>query len=410
MENYLKNTWSLKNKPTGPLVEYLKQFVSYLIEQGYNRQYIQLQYRVAAKFSDWLLRKNISESNITEKHLKQFIKSVKYKGKVKQGIPASLHRLFNFLQQVEVIKKSNVLIYSTPLQQTLQSYSAYLLNVKGLSNKSIIQYSPFIERFLAKRFGKKLIDLSALSEKDIINFIKQLTTQMSAVRVKVAINALRSFLRYAAFHGEINASLINAVPTIPAWSMSSIPKAISLDHIQVILKNCPRDSTMGKRDYAILMLLVHLGLRAIEIVGLTLESIDWKNGTITIQGKGGRTHILPLLTEVGEAIADYLQHGRPTSKNHELFLRTLAPFRGLGAQQTVATIVNAAIRRAGVGTPTRGSHQFRHALATNLIQRGASLKEIGDLLGHQHPKTTNIYAKVNLKDLRSLSLPWLGVV
>jgi integrase/recombinase XerD len=410
MKQNITNQWVLKKVPTGPLIKYLDPFVNYLFEQGYCRRYIGLQCRVIAKFSKWLLKRKVSESTITEDHVKQFFKGFNYLHAVHQGEMATLHRLINFLQQLGIIRKLNHSIHYTPIQQILQSFGSYLLNEKGLSNKTLIQYNPFIERFLERCFGKKLIELTSLSEKDIVNFIKQLTTQFSVVRVKVAVNALRSFLRYAVFHGQIDAHLINAVPTVPAWSMSTIPKAISLNHIQAVLKNCPRDSGIGKRDYAILMLLVHLGLRSSEIVGLTLESIDWKNGRITINGKGSQIHMLPLPTEVGEAIADYLQHGRPNCKDRMLFLRTIAPFRGLGAQQTIGTIVNASIKRAGVDTPSRGAHQFRHALATNLLQQGASIQEIGSLLGHQHSKTTNIYAKVDLKNLRSLSMPWLGEV
>ncbi|MFN2220007.1 MAG: tyrosine-type recombinase/integrase, partial [Anaerolineae bacterium] len=158
----------------------------------------------------------------------------------------------------------------------------------------------------------------------------------------------------------------------------------------------------------ILMLLARLGLRSGEIVALTLDSIDWEAGSIAVAGKGDRATSLPLPVDVGEAIADYLCHGRPESSSRALFLRVCAPIRGLGAGQSVATIVGAAIRRAGIETRHRGTHQFRHALATDMLRHGATLSEIGSVLRHRHAKTTGIYAKVDFASLRPLGLPWPG--
>ena len=190
--------------------------------------------------------------------------------------------------------------------------------------------------------------------------------------------------------------------------MTGIPRAITPNHLHAIFAHCPRDTPIGLRDYAILLLLARLGLRSSEIVSLTLDSIDWEVSSIVVAGKGNQVATLPLPSEVGEAIADYLRHGRPTTDNRTLFLRTLAPIRALGAQQTVATIVGAAIRRAGIKTRYRGAHQFRHALAADMLRHGATLSEIGSVLRHRHAKTTGIYAKVDFAALRPLSLPWPG--
>ena len=156
------------------------------------------------------------------------------------------------------------------------------------------------------------------------------------------------------------------------------------------------------------MLLARLGLRAGEIVALTLDSIDWELGCLTVVGKGGQRSQLPLPAEVGEVIADYLQRGRPRSGYRTLFLRANAPIRGFGSQTSIGSIVRAAITRAGIETSHGGSHQFRHALACEMLRHGATLTEIGSLLRHRHPKTTGIYAKVDFAALRPLSLPWPG--
>ena len=408
MNHHPQNEWLLKQELIGPLVKHLNPFTDYLVQQGFCRRYIGLQCRVTANFSKWLFKKAILEHEIKEDHIDEFLYGRNYTRAVSSGEVSTLHRLLNFLKQLGIVKVINKSALSTPTQKIFNSYRFHILNDKGLSIKTLNQYWPFIERFLVGRFGNKSIDLSVLNEKNIVNFIKHQAASLSVARAKVAVNALRSFLRYAIFCGKIDAALINAVPIVAAWSLSSIPKAISQEDIDAVLENCPRETAIGKRDYAILMLLVHLGLRSNEIVELNLDSINWENGFIIVNGKGDQDDTLPLPIAAGEAIADYLQYGRPKCKDRRLFLRTIAPFAGLGSQQTIATIVKASIERAGIDPLSRGAHQFRHAFASSLMQQGGSLKEIGSLLRHQHIKTTNIYAKVDIKSLHSLSMPWPG--
>jgi site-specific recombinase XerD len=159
-----------------------------------------------------------------------------------------------------------------------------------------------------------------------------------------------------------------------------------------------------------LLLLARLGLRSSEVVFLELDDIDWKDGSLSVRGKGGRRLQLPLPADVGAAIVAYLQHGRPPSDSRRVFLRALAPVRGFLGPSAVGTVVRHALLRAGIAAPTTGAHQFRHGLATEMLRHGASLSEIGEVLGHQSPETTNIYAKVDLGALRTLALPWPGGV
>jgi len=192
--------------------------------------------------------------------------------------------------------------------------------------------------------------------------------------------------------------------------MASIPRSISPDHAKRVLAHCNRQTAAGRRDYAILLLLARLGLRAGEIAALTLEDIDWEAGILSVRGKGGRQCQLPLPIEVGEAIAAYLQQGRPRSTSRCLFLYARAPVRSFKDQRTVGLIVKHAFDRAGIDSPRKGAHQFRHALASQMLRQGASLSEIGELLRHRSPETTWIYAKVDLGALRPLALPWPGGV
>ena len=167
---------------------------------------------------------------------------------------------------------------------------------------------------------------------------------------------------------------------------------------------------MGRRDYAILLLLARLGLRSGEVAFLELDDIDWNAGQVSVRGKGGQRTALPLPADVGEAIAAYLRHGRPRSTSRRVFLRAKRPIRGFLGPSAVGSIVRHALQRAGIEAPTTGAHQFRHGLATQMLRQGASLTEIGEVLGHRNPQTTTIYTKVDLEALRTLALPWPGGV
>ncbi|HLE37782.1 MAG TPA: site-specific integrase, partial [Candidatus Acidoferrales bacterium] len=220
--------------------------------------------------------------------------------------------------------------------------------------------------------------------------------------------ALRSFLRFARYRGDIDKDLAACVPAVANWKLSTIPRAIPSSQVELVLTSVDRRSAMGRRDYAILLILARLGLRAGEIKTLTLEDLDWQEGLITVRGKAGRYSQLPLPADVGEAIADYLQHGRPMDSSRCVFLRTRAPAGGFKGQCGIGSVVKHALARAGVDALRKGAHQFRHGLASQMLRQGASLFEIGELLRHRSPQTTAIYAKVDLVSLATLALPWPG--
>jgi integrase/recombinase XerD len=219
---------------------------------------------------------------------------------------------------------------------------------------------------------------------------------------------LRSFLQFARYHNYIRTDLAACVPCVADWSATSIPKGLPFRDVKSVLASCNRQRAVGRRDHAILLLLARLGLRAGEVVSLTLEDIDWEHGYLTVRGKGNRSEQLPLPVDVGKAIAAYLRGGRPNSTRRHVFLRGYAPAVGFKGPAAVSTVVHHALARAGINCPRKGAHQFRHALATETLRKGASLPEIGELLRHRHIQTTTIYAKVDLTSLRKLALPWLG--
>lgn len=401
--------WTLRPEPVGPLASHVDAFVNFLQEQGFKRRVIGLQAQVIARFSRWLKDKHVAISELSDQHAEQFLSTLNGRNRVRGGHQQAIRQFIDFLRTGGVFDNPSVPCEPTAVQIVLDDYSAYLRHDRGLSRVTSIQYLPFAERFLLERFGAGTLDLSTLSAADVLSFIKQQAVRLTPARAKCATTALRSFLRYLLYRGEITVDLAVAVPTVANWSATSIPRAISAQHVRAVLASCRRDTPVGCRDYAILLLLARLGLRSGEIVSLTLDSIDWQSGLLTVKAsKSGQLSQLPLTTDVGAAIADYLQNARPSSHCRALFLRALAPVRGLGSSTSVGTIVYAAITRAGVKTRHRGTHQFRHALACEMLRQGATLNEIGTVLRHRRTKTTSIYAKVDFTALRPLSLPWPG--
>jgi site-specific recombinase XerD len=224
------------------------------------------------------------------------------------------------------------------------------------------------------------------------------------------VTALRSFLRFLQQRGAIATDLARAVPGMANWSLSHLPKSLPPGQVEQMLAFCDRGTPVGQRDYAILLFLACLGLRAGEVVALTLEDLDWERGEIVVRGKGQRLGRLPLPTDVGAALVDYLRHVRPACSTRRVFIRMRAPLGSLVGPTAIDCVVRRALKRAGLNPEFKGAHLLRHSLATDLLRRGASLTEIGQLLRHSQPTTTQIYAKVDIVALRAIGLPWPGAV
>lgn len=403
-------SWSLRHTPKGPLVPYIDAFVGLLSTQGYIPASVHLYTRLVADFSGWLKQKNITKEQITLEHTERYLRYRASHRRPRTGDGAALRRLVHLLHEEGVIALAMETSSATPVQRLLDDYAVYLRQERALAPPTMVYYLRFVRCFLTERFGSGRLRLSLLRAAEVVLFIRRQASRLSSKVAKLVTTALRSFLQYARYRGYITADLAAAVPTVANWSMASIPRSIEPDHVQRILAHCNRQSAVGCRDYAILLLLARLGLRASEITFLKLEDIDWDTSCLSVRGKGGSRVALPLPIEVGEAIATYLQTGRPASTSRFVFLRAKAPIRGFKSQIAVLSVVRHALARAGIDTPRKGAHQFRHALACEMLRQGASLPEIGQILRHRSSQTTAIYAKVDLASLRSVALPWPGGV
>lgn len=327
----------------------------------------------------------------------------------RRGDAAALEHLLAFLRHSGVIPAEKKSVRRlTPVERRVQAYQQHLREVRGLTVATVVNYVPFVRRFLDACFGSGPVRLSRLRADDVVSFVQCEAPRLHLRRAKLMTTALRSFLRYARYRGTVTRDLAAAVPVVANWSMPSIPRAITIDHVQRLLETIDRHTAVGRRDYAILLLLARLGLRSSEVVFLELDDIDWSAGRLIVRGKRGQRNELPLPVEVADAMAAYLRRGRPNSTSRRVFLRARAPVQGFQGPSSLACVVRRAIQRAGIDAPTYGAHQFRHGLATEMLRQGASLSEIGEVLGHRHPQTTKIYTKVDIEALRTLALPWPG--
>ena len=393
----------------GPLAAWLDAFADWVSAKGYAPSTAYRMILLAACFSQWLKQEAIEFADITSDHPAQYLRYRERELRPRQHDGTALRHFTDFLRREGVLSFEEALAGPmTDAERCVQAYEHYLQQTRGLSPATITNYLPFVRNFLQHRFAAGPVTLSSLSADDIVRSVQREARDLHPKRAKLMATALRSFLRYACYLGEASPELIAAVPAVAGWSMLQIPRGISPDQVQQLLASIDRSSAMGRRDYAILMLLARLGLRASEIQFLGLDNIDWINGTLRLSTKGGKRNTFPLSKEVGEAIADYLRHGRPQCRSRRIFLRVRAPIEGFRDSGGIQSVVRHAIERAGVVTPTLSTHQFRHGLATEMLRSGSSLAEIGDVLGHCHPDTTRIYAKVDLGALRALALPWPG--
>ena len=283
------------------------------------------------------------------------------------------------------------------------SFGCYLAAERGASASTVDAYVPRARRFVAAYAPGG--DLGVLTPAVVTRAVLAESAAVSAASAQVFVRALRAFLHFCFVEGLTGTDLAAAALMMPGGRRSCLPRGISSSDAGCLLRSCDRRTAGGRRDYAVILTLLRLGLRAGEVAGLRLDDIDWRSGEIVVRGKGDRADRLPLVADVGEAIAVYLRHGRPATARREVFLRALAPVAPLG-RGGVSDIVLRACARAGIA-PVR-AHRLRHTVACEMAAAGVSLPEIGEVLRHSGRWSTATYARVDVRQLRQLALPWPG--
>lgn len=276
---------------------------------------------------------------------------------------------------------------------------------RGTSVRTLQDYRCCLQSFLdglGEDFASDQLDASRLRQ-----FILERGRSIGLSRAKSTTSALRMFIRFLIAQGKCPAGLDHAIPSLAYWRLSTLPRYIQPEEVERVILSPNRDTPVGKRDHAILLLLARLGLRGGDVLDLRLTDIDWHAATICVRGKNRRLSQLPLTQEVGDALVDYLHTGRPSTDGDHVFVRSLAPFRRFRDVRAISDVAKLAMRRAGVDFPARGAaHVLRHSLATSMLRQGASLQDIAAILRHQSIASTQIYAKVDVITLSEIAQPW----
>ena len=395
----------------GPLAPYLGPYAEYLADRGYSQVSYWKKTFLISEFSHWLGEQRVAVGEIKAEHEAAFLRARAEQRIIKQADPMALSGISGWLRDQGIIERPAIASDEAHgVEAMLQEYAVWMREDRGLAPSTIDNHVGYVRRFLTTVFEAEDPQLAGILPRQITDYIRRNAPRgQTFSQAKNIVTSLRSFFRFARFRDYIQADLAAVVPSVAGWSMSSIPRAMPVDGVRQLLAASKTWRTpAGLRNRAIILLLARLGLRAREIVHLELEDIDWSQGWLRVHGKGRQERPLPLPHDVGEAIVSYLKDGRPQSSSRRLFLRSRAPFDGLGSHSDVCQIVHRGIDRAGIEVKGKGSHQLRHALAVDLLRQGLSLTEIGQMLRHRSAQATRRYAKVDLDGLRAVALPWPG--
>jgi site-specific recombinase XerD len=381
----------------GPFGAHLELFSARLLAEGHCQQSAWRNIRVVDDFGRWLTRKGIVVGDIDEAMVDRYmVFRARYRHPFLSDRPA-LNRFLAVLREAELIEPQRLPRLSAH-EQIVADFRHHLREQGGFAPRTIITHLPTLRRFLAEHCKNGTRSFSRLAAADIVSFVAHHAPHQSPRSTGRMCWTLRSFLRYLRYKDLIRIDLASAVPSVRTWRFASLPRYLASGEVQKVLDGIDRSTSLG------------LGLRANEVTTLCLQDIDWQSAVLTIRGKARQRAQMPLPSEVGAAIGDYLQHSRPRSESRRVFLREWAPHIGFASAASVTMIARVALERAQVDTPRKGAHVFRHTLATRLLRSGASLTQIGQLLRHHSQDSTRIYAKVDVEALQGLAMRWPGGV
>jgi site-specific recombinase XerD len=408
IEHFFVHTPVVTRLRGGPLGPYLDDLATILHQQGYAPSSIQRCLRTSELFGRWLQGQGYDVTQIDETAIQHYVSGLeRYRSGQLPKAAQGLKHVVGLLRQRGHLSDRQS---PTPVAQWLAAYDAHLRQVAGLALSTRQSYGRMARRFIISCFGAERPAWQVLTAPMITAFVTQEAAKCHGYGRKAPSVAVRSFLRFLVFRGEIRPGLEAAAPIPPQWKHASLPPRLTPEDVERVLAVYQGDTATSRRHRAMLLLLARLGLRAQEVVALCLDDIDWYASQLCIRpGKTHQARSLPFTQEVGHALAAYLQDGRPKSDSRRVFLQCRPPWRPCTVNGTIRWMVRQAFLSASIAIrPRTGSHLLRHSAASHMLNRGASFKEVADVLGHRSLQTTGIYAKLDLDTLAAVALPWLG--
>ena len=393
----------LRSFVRGPLEAHAAGFAEELLAQGYTRSSAEQHMCFIAHLDRWMAAGGLTVGDLTGPVIADYLAVRRAGGYVEYLSVKAMRPLLDYLTPLGVLPIEEP-VDPGPVERLLARYGEYLLVERGLTAGTVRGYVDAVRPFVVGRQRGDDLDWAGLTGAEVTEFVVAACPGRAVGTAKLIVCGLRSLLRWLHLTGEIPAPLADAVPAVAGWRLTGLPKGLTRGQLHALLASCDRRTPTGRRDYAVLLLLSRLGLRAGEVAALGLDDIDWRGGEIQVRGKGNRVERLPLPADVGAPIAAYLRRGRPdTATGRSVFVRVHAPHRALTTGGiTMIVFDNAA--RAGLGKVH--AHRLRHTAATGMLQAGSPLAEVGQVLRHRSALTTSIYAKVDRDALGVLARPW----
>jgi len=389
---------------TGPLAPFAETYRRELRKRGYTPRSAVNELRQAARLSRWLEDRGLAVARLNRERVEEFLAFQRAGGRHRsEWSRPVLWCLLDVLEELGELERGERASIASPTETLLASFETYLLGERALAPGTVRGYVDHARRFLGGLpAGTSLAEVTA---SDVTTALRREAAAVSVAATQFFRAGLRAFLRFSFTEGLLEGDLSGAALAVTGRRRTTLPRGIEPEAARALLRSCDRRTVVGRRDYAVLITLLRLGLRAGEVARLRLDDFDWRAGELVVRGKGARCDRLPLPVEVGGAIAAYLRRGRPRSDRREVFLRARAPFEPI-ATGTVGSTVRRACRRAGIAEV--GPHRLRHTVACEMVKAHVPLVEIAQVLRHKSLQSTAIYARVDLDALRELAAPWPG--
>jgi integrase/recombinase XerD len=412
LEEIIKNRRVVHKVDAAGFRPVLEDFGAELRSRGYAETTISFYEHGAIHLAFWVAKQYVGPSEITKSHVVNFLSrhlprcQCPFAGvRQHQTVRAAVVHFEAALRNAGYLTADQT--EPDVFDFEVQRFDNYLRLVSGLQDATRTYRRRYVREFLREFFPQGAIKLSRLVPKDVVGYLSKRASQLKPASTKVLGSSLRSYFRFLRLHGECDEALIRAVPAPASWRMASLPRVLTDDEVAHLLTVFDRKTLAGSRDYAITRCLTDLGLRAGEVARLRLEDIDWRKATVRIVGsKSRRDDELPLTTLVGQAVASYLRRRGADRPERQVFLRVRPPIGKAVTRRTVADVIIRAAAQAGMATIVAGTRILRPTTATRMLNHGASIKEVADVLRHRSLDTTAIYTKVNLQSLSAVAMPW----
>lgn len=389
---------------SGPLAGHAITLGDQLLLAGYPPERAVRHVQLLAQLSRWMEARGLGEAELCEERLGEFLEARRAAGYWGRPSVRWLTKMLGLIPGLVVTPAP--LPAPTAAEQLIERYCHHLRQERGLATSTIRGYVDHARLFVSRFEGADGdLNLTDVTAEAVISFVvEQRRRRRSLGSAAKAVTVVRSLLRFLSLEGLVPSGLSDAVPAVSVCK-GYLPRALSPETVRALLDSCDASSPMGRRDYAVLSLLIRLGLRSGEVARLTLDDLDWSHGELVVRGKGSRQERLPLPVDVGEALVAYLNGGRPATDCRAVFLRVKAPIRAMTSSAVTQTVTSAC-KRAGL--VPMGAHRLRHSAATTMLHAGVPLAEVGQVLRQTTLSTTAIYAKVDRMALGALVRPWPG--